>query len=161
MLGFTLTLIGLSWLGDNAPGQAVQVMIAAVLGAVAGLTLCSLVKITLCAAGAMLGLVIGLLVASMLPFSNAWIGGRIGLGAAVAGAVFGHNLGGALTIYASAIAGAYVTVTGLARLFGITGACSGLMPVTTQTVVVFVVFAVISVLAQYRVRHVRTLRLGG
>lgn len=75
--------------------------------------------------------------------------------------MFGHKFGGALTIYASAIAGVYVAVTGLARLFGITGAYSGLMPVTTQTVVVFLVFAVISVLAQYRVRHLRTLRLGG
>jgi len=113
-------------------------MIAAVLGAVAGLTLCSPVKITLCAAGAMLG-----------------------LGAAVAGAVFGRKFGGALTIYASAIAGAYVTVTGLARLFGITGAYSGPKPVPVQTVVVFLVFAVISILAQFRVRHLRTLRLGG
>ena len=88
-----------------------------------------------------------------------YIAAIVGLGGAVVGAVFGRKLGPSLTIFASAVAGAYVTVTGLAVLFGQPGAYYGLMPTTSQTLVVFIVFTVISILAQFRVRHLRTLRL--
>lgn len=157
-LGFILALNGLRLMGESAPSLGVQYLLAVVLGAVCGLVLYSLVKITVYAAGAMLGLVLGLLVASLLPIGGTWIGSQVGLGAAVVGAVFGNKLGANLTLFASALAGAYVTVTGLAVLFGMQTAY-GLMPVTAQTLVIFAVFAVISVLAQFRVRHLRTLRL--
>ena len=158
-LGFILTMGTFSMLGANAPSLGTQYVLAVVLGAACGLILYSLVKITMYAAGAMLGLVLGLLVASLLPMGGSWIGGQIGLGGAVVGAVFGRKLGPSLTIFASAVAGAYVTVTGLAVLFGQQGTYYGLMPTTAQTLVVFIVFAVISILAQFRVRHLRTLRL--
>ena len=158
-LGFILTMGGFGMLGANVPAVSMQYVLAVVLGAACGLILYSLVKITMYAAGAMLGLVLGLLVASLLPIGGSWIGGQIGLGGAVVGAVFGRKLGPSLTIFASAVAGAYVTVTGLAVLFGLQGTYYGLMPTTAQTLVVFIVFAVISILAQFRVRHLRTLRL--
>ena len=158
-LGFILTMGGFGMLGANAPAVSMQYVLAVVLGAACGLILYSLVKLTMYAAGAMLGLVLGLLVASLLPIGGSWIGGQIGLGRAVVGAVFGRKLGPSLTIFASAVAGAYVTVTGLAVLFGLQGTYYGLMPTTAQTLVVFIVFAVISILAQFRVRHLRTLRL--
>ena len=157
--GFILTMAGFRLLGDGAPGIAAQYLLAVVLGAAAGLVLYSLVKITMYAAGAMLGLVIGLLIASLLPIGGTWIGSQVGLGGAVVGAVFGRKLGPSLTIFASAVAGACVSVAGLAVLFGQPGAYSGLMPTTSQTLVVFIVFTVISILAQFRVRHLRTLRL--
>lgn len=130
-LGFTLTMTGLSGLGDHGPSPVVQALIAIVLGAAFGVALYSLVRITLHAAGAMLGLVIGLLIASLMPFNTAFMGGVISLGALVVGAIFGRHLGAGLTIFASALAGAYVTVTGLAMLFGVQQDAYGLMPVTT------------------------------
>lgn len=157
-VGFILTMNGFSLMGASAPSIGVQYLLAVVLGAVCGLVLYSLVKITVYAAGAMLGLVLGLLIASLLPIGGTWVGSQVGLGGLVVGAVFGQKLGAGLTIFASAIAGAYVTVTGLAVLFGMQTAY-GLMPVTAQTLVIFVVFSAISILAQFRVRHLRTMRL--
>lgn len=157
-LGFTLSMIGLSWLGDGAPSQTIQMVISLVLGAVCAGVLYSLVRITVYAAGAMLGLVLGLLISSLFSMNDTWVGHLIAIGALVLGAAFGRTLGAGLTIFASALAGAYVSVTGLAMLFGIQSTY-GLMPVTQKTLVVFIVFAAISVLAQFRVRHLRTLRL--
>jgi hypothetical protein len=94
----------------------------------------------------------------LLPISNTWIISQVGLGAMIVGAVFGSKLGAHLTIYASALAGAYVTVTGLAVLFGME-AKNGVMPVDGKTLTVFTVFAVVSILAQLRVRHMRGIHL--
>lgn len=156
--GFVLTLYGLRLFGESAPSLGVQYLLAVVLGAVCGLVLYSLVKVTVYAAGGMLGLVLGLLVASMIPVGGAWINAQVGLGAMIIGAVFGRKLGAHLTIYASALAGAYVTVAGLAVLFGMNTAY-GIMPTSAQTMTVFAVFAVVSILAQLRVRHMRGIHL--
>lgn len=157
-VGFMLTLTALRAFGESAPSLGVQYLLAVVVGAACGLVLYSLVKITVHAAGGMLGLVLGMLVASLLPVGNTWIISQIGLGAMIVGAVFGSKLGAHLTIYASALAGAYVTVTGLAVLFGME-AKNGVMPVDAKTLTVFAVFAVVSILAQLRVRHMRGIHL--
>ena len=156
--GFILTLYGLRLFGDSAPSLGVQYLLAVVVGAACGLALYSLVKITVYAAGGLLGLVLGLLVASLLPIGGSWINAQIGLGALIVGAVFGRKLGAHLTIYASALAGAYVTVAGLAVLFGM-NTQYGIMPTTSQTLTVFAVFAIVSILAQLRVRHMRGVHL--
>jgi hypothetical protein len=96
--------------------------------------------------------VVALLFLSLFGFGNGWLISLIGLGGAGFGAIIGPKLGSWLAIIASALAGAYVSVLGLAKLFGVpeTGG-AGTMPVTSSTLVVFMLLAVISMLAQSRV----------
>jgi hypothetical protein len=152
-IGFGLVSAFLGTLG-NAPGQTVQTIIAIVLGAALGGVLYSFVRIAVYAAGAILGLVLALFFTSLLSIGSGWLLTLLALGGAGVGAVFGRHLGSWLTILSSAIAGAYFAVTGLALIFGQTAA-NGMMPVNARTVVVFVLLAAISVMAQGRTRNLR------
>jgi hypothetical protein len=150
-IGFSVVSLGLGGL-DSGPNPWVRTTIALVLGAALGGILFSMVRITVYAAGAILGLVVALLFMSLIGFGNGWLISLIGLSGAGFGAIVGPKLGSWLTIIASALAGAYVSVLGLAKLFGVpeTGG-AGTMPVTSSTLVVFTLLAVISMLAQSRV----------
>jgi hypothetical protein len=154
-IGFSLVSLGLGGLATG-PSPFVRTLIAIVLGAALGGILFSMVRITVYAAGAILGLVVALLFTSLFGFGSGWLISLIGLGGAGLGIVIGPRLGNWLTIIASALAGAYVSVLGLAKLFGIpdTGG-AGTMPVNSGTLVVFILLAVISMLAQSRVGSLR------
>ena len=152
-IGFGLVSAAIGSL-SGAPDQWVQTLIAIVLGAAVGGILYSFVGIAIYAAGAILGLVAALFFTSFFGFSSGWLLSLVALGGAGVGAFSGRYLGSWLTIASSAFAGAYFSVTGLALLFGMT-APNGLMPVNSRTLVVFVLLAVISFLAQSRVRNLR------
>lgn len=145
-----------AWLGSlsGAPDPWVQTLAAIVLGAAVGGVLYSFVGIAIYAAGAILGLVAALFFTSFFGFSGGWLLSLVALGGAGVGAFAGRYLGGWLTILSSAFAGAYFSVTGLALLFGMQ-APNGLMPVNSRTLVVFILLAAISFLAQSRVRNLR------
>jgi hypothetical protein len=152
-IGFGLVMGVLGTLG-NAPSQAVQTIIAIILGAALGGVLYSFVRIAVYAAGGILGLVVALFFTSLLGLGNNWLLTVIALAGAGVGAVYGRFLGSWLTILASAFAGAYFAVTGLALIFS-QQAPNGLMPVNARTLVVFVLLAAISFLAQSRTRNLR------
>jgi len=154
-IGFSLVSLGLGGL-ESGPSPFVRTLIAIVLGAALGGILFSMVRITVYAAGAILGLVVALMFTSLFGFGSGWLISLIGLGGAGLGIVIGPRLGNWLTIIASALAGSYVSVLGLAKLFGIpdTGG-AGTMPVNPSTLVVFALLAVISILAQSRVGSLR------
>lgn len=154
-IGFSAVNLVLGGL-TTGPGPWVQTAVAIVLGAALGAVLFSLVRITVYAAGALLGLVVALLLASLFGFSSGWLLWVIGLGGAGFGAFIGPRLGSWLTTLSSAIAGAYVSVIGLAKLFGVPdAAAAGTMPINSRTLTVFVLLAVISMLAQSRVGTLR------
>jgi hypothetical protein len=154
-IGFSLVSLGLGGLATG-PSPFVRTLIAIVLGAALGGILFSMVRITVYAAGAILGLVVALLFTSLFGLGSGWLISLIGLGGAGLGVAIGPRLGNWLTIIASSLAGSYVSVLGLAKLFGIpdTGGV-GTMPVNSRTVVVFILLAVISILAQSRVGSLR------
>lgn len=150
-IGFSVISLSLGSM-ESGPDPWVRTLIAVVLGAAVGAALFSLVRLTVYAAGAILGLVLALLLSSLFGFSSGWLISVVGLAGAGLGIFGGPYLGRWLTIVASALAGAYVSVLGLAKLFGVpeTGG-AGTMPVTATTMVVFLLLALISVLAQSRV----------
>mgnify|MGYP003577765510 CR=1 FL=1 len=152
-IGFGLVMGLLGTLG-NAPSQAVQTIIAVILGAALGGVLYSFVRIAVYAAGGILGLVVALFFTSLLGLGNNWLLAVIALAGAGVGAIYGRFLGSWLTILASAFAGAYFAVTGLALIFG-QQAPNGLMPVNARTLVGFVLLAGVSFLAQSRTRNLR------
>ena len=152
-IGFGLVWGFLGSLGGEV-SQTVQFIAAVVLGAALGGVLYSFVRIAVYAAGGILGLVLALFLTSLLGIGASWLMTVLAVAGAGAGAVFGRHLGGWLTILSSAIAGAYFAVTGLALIFG-QAASNGMMPVNLQTLVVFVLLATISFLAQARTRNLR------
>ena len=145
-----------AWLGSLSagPSPGMQTLIAVVLGAALGGILYSFVGIAVYAAGAILGLVLALFLTSLIGVGSSWFLSLLAAGGAVLGAFGGRYLGQWLTIVSSAFAGAYFSVTGLALIFGQT-APNGMMPVNLQTLVVFVLLATISFLAQARTRNLR------
>lgn len=154
-IGFALVNVLLGSI-SGGPGPGVRNAIAIVLGAAAGFVLFSMARLTVYAAGAMLGLVAAMFLASLLGFSRGWAVWIIGLGGTGLGAFLGPHLGRSLTIISSAVAGSYVTVIGLARLFGVPEAmAAGTMPVNSRTLTVFILLAVISILAQSRVGELK------
>ena len=152
-IGFALVS---GWLGalTSGPSPAIQTLAAVVLGAALGGVLYSFVGIAVYAAGAILGLVLALFLTSLLGVGSSWLLTVLALGGAGLGAFGGRYLGQWLTIVSSAFAGAYFAVTGLALIFGQT-AENGMMPVNSRTLVVFVLLATISFLAQSRTRNLR------
>ena len=145
-----------AWLGtlSAGPSPGLQTLIAVVLGAALGGVLYSFVGIAVYAAGAILGLVLALFLTSLIGVGSSWFLSLLAAGGAVLGAFGGRYLGQWLTIVSSAFAGAYFAVTGLALIFGQT-AENGMMPVNARTLVVFVLLATISFLAQARTRNLR------
>ena len=145
-----------AWLGtlSAGPSPGLQTLIAVVLGAALGGVLYSFVGIAVYAAGAILGLVLALFLTSLIGVGSSWFLSLLAAGGAVLGAFGGRYLGQWLTIVSSAFACAYFSVTGLALIFGQT-APNGMMPVNLQTLVVFVLLATISFLAQARTRNLR------
>ena len=152
-IGFGLVWGFLGSLGGEV-SQTVQFIAAVVLGAALGGVLYSFVRIAVYAAGGILGLVLALFLTSLLGIGASWLMTVLAVAGAGAGAVFGRHLGGWLTILSSAIAGAYFAVTGLALIFG-KAASNGMMPVNMRTLVVLVLLATISILAQGRTRNLR------
>ena len=102
----------------------------------------------------MFRVVLALFLTSLIGVGSSWFLSLLAAGGAVLGAFGGRYLGQWLTIVSSAFAGAYFSVTGLALIFGQT-APNGMMPVNLQTLVVFVLLATISFLAQARTRNLR------
>lgn len=150
-IGFTLVNLLLASM-TTGPSPWVRTTIAIVLGAALGALLFSMVRITIYAAGGLLGLVLALLLSSAFGFSSAWLRTLVGLGGLGLGAFIGPRLGRSLTIFSSAAAGAYVSVIGLAKIFHMPDAIPpGTMPMDGRSMTVFIVLAVISILAQSRV----------
>lgn len=152
-IGFGLVTAFLGSLAGG-PSPAVQTLIAIVLGAALGGILYSFVRIAVYAAGAILGLVVALFFTSLIGIGNNWLLTLLALGGVGLGAFGGRYLGSWLTIVSSAFAGAYFAVTGLALIFGMQ-APNGMMPVNARTLVVFILLAAISFLAQSRTRNLR------
>ena len=152
-IGFGLVSATLGTI-SGGPSPAIQTIIAIILGAALGGVLYSFASLAVYAAGAILGLVLALFLTSLIGVGSSWFLSLLAAGGAVLGAFGGRYLGQWLTIVSSAFAGAYFAVTGLALIFGQT-AENGMMPVNARTLVVFVLLATISFLAQSRTRNLR------
>ena len=152
-IGFGLVSATLGTI-SGGPSPAIQTIIAIILGAALGGVLYSFASLAVYAAGAILGMVLALFLTSLIGVGSSWFLSLLAAGGAVLGAFGGRYLGQWLTIVSSAFAGAYFSVTGLALIFGQT-APNGMMPVNLQTLVVFVLLATISFLAQARTRNLR------
>jgi hypothetical protein len=152
-IGFSLVSALLGAI-SSGPGPMAQLLVAIVLGAALGGLLYSFVAIAVYAAGAILGMVVALFFTSLIGISGSWLLGMLALAGAGLGAFGGRYLGSWLTIVSSTFAGAYFSVSGLSLLFGMQ-APNGMMPINTRTLVVFVLLATISFLAQARTRNLR------
>lgn len=156
-------LIGFSVGMNLAAGQpdAVRIIISLAAGGVLGSVLYSLFSLSLYIAGAIFGMVVALLVASLLGLSG---DGLLSAGAVVAGLAiggfFGRRLGDLIVVLATAGAGAYAIVYGLALLFpqefgAVPGDSTGLLPRSALTLIAIAALAVVSGLAQYQIMTLR------
>ena len=109
------------------------------------------------AAGALLGLVVGLVLSSLFGQQGGYVGYGLGLAGAVVGGVFAKSLGSWAMILASAGAGAYATVVGVNLLLSDQAAVmeNGMTPTSLAAIVIFIVFAAVSTLAQMQIVDLR------
>ena len=157
LLGFS---IGMN-LAASQP-DIMRILISLVLGGLAGGLLYALFSLSLYIAGAVLGLVIALLVASILGLSSDGLLSSVAVVAGLAiGGFFGRFLGELVIILATAAAGSYAIVYGLALLFPASfGAEAGgpggsLLPISALTIIMIAALALVSGLAQYQILLLR------
>jgi hypothetical protein len=160
VIGFMLGFSAVMWIAGGMVQGALQIIVAVVVGAIVAVALYSLFRLALHMAGGILGIVIVLAVVGLIGVTGSNLG-VIGWILLVAGAViggfFGRRLGDLVIILATALAGAYLVVLGLAQAFGVginaTNALSTLG--TGFALVLFVVVALISGLSQYESLRMR------
>ncbi len=153
-IGFSLVM----WLGGFL-GDALQIVAAIVVGGILAAVLYSLVKFALHIAGGLLGLVLMLVILGLFKLAGidlglfGWI---LALVAAGVGGFFGNRLGNIVIVVATALAGAYFVVLGLAALFRTADTENPIALLGTAfPLVLYISIALISGLAQYQAFSVR------
>jgi len=156
VLGFSLAM----WLLSSQP-LAARLLISLVAGGIIAFVGYMLVKMILHFAGAILGAMLALVILSLLPVS---LSDTLSLIAVVVGAsvvgFFGNRLGDWVIILATTLAGAYAILLGFAHLFPLAMGVgpdylSARIPFTTPAFLVFVIFLITGILAQFEIRRVR------
>lgn len=159
VVGFMLGFSAVMWLGGGLQGGLLPV-VAIVVGAILAAVFYGLFKLALYFAGGILGIVIVLVIVGLVGVG----GSNLGIFSvilliigAVGGGFFGRRLGDMAIILATAMAGAYLIVLGLAKLFGagIDGRDAVTMLGTAFPLVLFAAVALVSGLAQYEMLRVR------
>jgi hypothetical protein len=149
MIGFSLVM----WIAGPSPSPLV-IIVAMVVGGILAAIGYAMFKLALYFAGGILGIVIVMAVLGLVGVAGSdlgvfgWI---IAAAAAVLGAFFGRRLGDLAIILATALAGAYLVVLGIANLFapGIEGGQPLKMLGSAFPLVLFASIALISGLAQW------------
>jgi hypothetical protein len=156
VLGFSLSM----WLLASQP-VAARLLISLAAGGVIAIIGYMLVKMILHFAGAILGAVLALVVLSLLPvfWPNVLVVIAVIVGAGVVG-FFGNRLGDWVIILATTLSGAYAILFGLAHLFPQSMGVgpdyfSAQVPFSAPAFLVFVIFLVTGILAQFEIRRVR------
>lgn len=156
VLGFSLSM----WVLSSQP-VAARLLISLVIGGIIAFVGYMLVKMILHFAGGILGAMVALVILSLLPVS---LPTALSLIAIVAGAgvigFFGNRLGDWVIMLATTLTGSYAILLGLAHLFPLAMGVgpdylSIQVPFTTQAFLVFVIFLVTGILAQFEIRRVR------
>lgn len=159
VIGFSLA----SWLFSTQP-DLIRILISLVVGGALAAVGYMLVRMVLHIAGGLLGAVLVLVVLSLLPFDMpSFLSIILILAGAGAVGFFGNRLGDWVIILATALAGAYAVVLGLTRMFpnaveasaDYVASGSAYVPFTGAAFAVFVIVALIGVLAQDRIRSLR------
>jgi hypothetical protein len=155
MIGFSLVM----WLGGGI-GQPLQLIVAIVAGGILGALGYLLFKLALYFAGAILGITIVFAVLGLVGVSGADLGAFgwiVAFAGAVLGGIFGRRLGDLVIVFATALAGAYLVVLGLARLFvdSIDSSNALKMLGAGFPLLLFLTIALISGLTQYEVLRIR------
>ena len=148
------------WLLSSQP-VAVRLLISLVAGGIIAFVGYMLVKMILHFAGAILGATLTLVIISLLPvpLSSALVLIPVIAGAGVVG-FFGNRLGDWVIILATTLSGAYTILLGLVHLFPLAMGVgpdylSVRIPFTAPAFLVFVIFLVTGILAQFEIRRVR------
>lgn len=145
----------------SSQSVAARLLISLVAGGIIALVGYMLVKMILHFAGGILGAMLALVILSLLPvpLSNALALIVVIAGAGVVG-FFGNRLGDWVIILATTLAGAYAILLGLAHLFPLAMGVgpdylSARIPFTTPAFLVFLIFLITGILAQFEIRRVR------
>ncbi len=120
VMGFMLGFSAVMWLAGGLVGGLTAV-VALVVGAIVAAVFYGLFRLSLYIAGGILGLVIVLAVFGLVGVVGAnlgFFGWILVLAGALLGGFFGRRLGDVVIVFASALAGAYLVVLGIAKLFG-------------------------------------------
>jgi hypothetical protein len=156
VLGFSFSM----WLLSSQP-VAARLLISLVAGGIIAFVGYMLVKMVLHFAGGILGAMLALVILSLLPVS---LPDALALIFVVAGAgvvgFFGNRLGDWVIILATTLTGAYAILLGLAHLFppamGVgPDYLSARIPFTAPAFLVFIIFLITGILAQFEIRRVR------
>ena len=156
VLGFSLSM----WLLSSQP-VAARLLISLVAGGIIAFVGYTLIKMILHFAGGILGAMLALVILSLLPVP---LPNALSLIAVVAGAgivgFFGNRLGDWVIILATTLSGAYAILLGLAHFFPLAMGVgpdylSARIPFTAPAFLVFVIFLVTGILAQFEIRRVR------
>jgi hypothetical protein len=155
MIGFSLVM----WLGGGL-GQPMQIIVAIVVGGALAAVAYMLFKLALYFAGAILGITIVFAILGLVGVTGSDLGAFgwvLALAGAVLGGIFGRRLGDLAIVFATALAGAYLVVLGLARVF--VSSIDSSSPITMLGVgfplLLFLTVALISGLTQYEVLRIR------
>ena len=159
VLGFMLGFSAVMWIGGGLQGGLLLV-VAIVAGAILAAVLYSLFRLALYIAGGILGIVIVLAIVGLISVAGSdlgIVGWLLLIAGAVVGGFLGRRLGDMAIVLATAMAGAYLVVLGLAKLFGagIEGGNAIKMLGAGLPLVLFVAVALISGLSQYEALRVR------
>jgi Domain of unknown function (DUF4203) len=159
VLGFMIGFSVVMWLGGGL-GQPLQIIVAIVLGGILAAVGYALFKLALYFAGAILGITIVFAILGLVGVAGSDLGAFgwiLALAGAVLGGIFGRRLGDLAIVFATALAGAYLVVLGLARIF-VTSIDSGnalKMLGAGFPLLLFLTIALISGLTQYEVLRIR------
>ena len=153
-IGFSLVM----WLGGFL-GESLQIVAAIVVGGILAAVFYSLVKFALHIAGGLLGLVLMLAILGLFKLEGIDLGIFGWILALVAAGVcgfFGNRLGDIVIVAATALAGAYFVVLGLAALFRTADTEDPIVLLGTAfPLVLYISIVLISGLAQYQAFSVR------
>jgi hypothetical protein len=159
VLGFMLGFSAVMWIGGGLQGGLLLV-VAIVAGAILAALLYSLFRLALYIAGGILGIVIVLAIVGLVGVTGSnlgIVGWILVIAGALVGGFFGRRLGDMAIVLATAMAGAYLVVLGVANLFGagIEGGNAIEMLGGGLPLVLFISIALISGLSQYEALRVR------
>lgn len=159
VLGFVIGFSVVMWIAGPSP-SALMFAVGVVAGGILAAIGYAMFKLALYIAGGILGIVIVLTVLGLVGIggSNLGVFGWILVVAgAGAGGFFGRRLGNLVFVFATALAGAYLVILGMANLFavGIEGDNPVKMLVAGFPLVLFLTIALISGLAQHQAMRAR------
>jgi hypothetical protein len=119
VIGFAIGFMGAMTLLEGRD-NAVQLLVSMVVGGIAAAVLFALVKFGLYIAGSILGVVVALVVTSLTGQLDGGLNPLatvLMIAGAGTGGFFGHRLGNLVIVFATATAGAFLTVYGLSIWF--------------------------------------------